>query len=51
MTHFEFSVAFLCRCHPVHFLLIVLVTMNRIHIPGSFNHRPENLQFVESGDG
>ena len=26
MTHFEFSAAFFCRCHPVHFLLIVLVT-------------------------
>ena len=31
----KFSAAFLCRCHPVHFLLIVLATMNRIHISGS----------------
>ena len=41
MTHFEFSAAILCRCHSVHFLLIVLVT----------NCHPENLQFGESADG
>ena len=43
MTHVEFSAALLCRCHPVHFLPIVLVTTNRTHISGS-------VQFGESAD-
>ena len=44
MTGSEFSAAFLCRCHPVHFLLFVLATMNQ----DRFNCGPENLQFGES---
>ena len=45
MTRIEFSAAFMCRCHPVHYLLFVLGTMNRIHISGSesADGRPPNF--------
>ena len=31
MTGLGFSTVFLCRCHPVHFLELVLETTNHIH--------------------